>query len=134
MKVFTAVTLVVFLCCLEVVLSYPRPIARTQERIAGHQGMAGPQEYEAAYISTELCMQLYAVHFPFCFEVYYVQGLFAMLKRMTALEKEYISLGHQAIATTMEPSLSLSMTQKWAQPASLWSSDRVISKTLNLTV
>ena len=62
MKVFAAVTLVVFLCCLELALSYPRPAARTQERIAGHQRMAGPQEHEAAYISTELCMQLYASH------------------------------------------------------------------------
>ena len=72
MKVFAAVTLVVVLCCLEVALSYPLPVARTQERIAGHQRMAGPQDYEAAYISTELCMQLYAVHFSLCYKVYYV--------------------------------------------------------------
>ena len=134
MKVFTAVTLVVFLCCLEVALSYPRPAARSQERIAGCQRMAGPPEYEAAYISTELCMQLYAVHFPLCYKVYYVQGLFATLKRMTALEKEYISLGHQAIATTMELSLCFSMTQKWTRSAPLSSSDRAISRSLNLTV
>ena len=43
MKVFSAVTLVVFLCCLEVVLSYPRPAAMSE----GPDGVAGdrPQQH-----------------------------------------------------------------------------------------
>ena len=64
MKVFAAVTLVVFLCCLEVALSYPNPAARSQGRIAGRQSMAVPQENQHnIFDPVELCMPLYAVHF-----------------------------------------------------------------------
>ena len=63
MKAFSAVTLVVFLCCLKVALSYPNPAARSQGRIAGRQSMAVPQEYQPAYNHIELSMPLYAVHF-----------------------------------------------------------------------
>ena len=62
MKVFAAVTLVVFLCCLKVALSYPNPAARSQGRIAGRQSMTVPQEYQPDH-SIEIGMPLYAVHF-----------------------------------------------------------------------
>ena len=44
MKVFGAVTLVVFLCCLEVALSYPNPAAKTQRGPYGRLQAGGGEQ------------------------------------------------------------------------------------------
>ena len=55
MKVFTAITLVVLLCCLEVALSFPKPNDGERPRIAAKpQGIAGMPRRDPAAVLQEL--------------------------------------------------------------------------------